>query len=124
MVGVSCGSEHVVVVGGQGDLYSWGRGAGGRLGLGTEEDVCSPREVVGLNTEEIHIVSAECGGDGTLLLSSEGAVFACGNNKENKLGLDRPAGWLLSGRVEQVRNTPVKVSLFITTLYSLVLPFS
>ena len=29
---VSCGPEHVVVVGGQGDVYTWGRGYKGRLG--------------------------------------------------------------------------------------------
>ena len=27
---VSCGPEHVVVVGGQGDVYSWGRGYKGK----------------------------------------------------------------------------------------------
>ena len=66
VVGVGAGTEHVVVVGGQGDVYAWGRGQGGfliqfltiisrshpsilfqggRLGLGTEEDVCTPKEV-------------------------------------------------------------------------------
>ena len=72
VVGVGAGAEHVVVVGGQGDVYAWGRGQGdkdgaplacfssmfkllvfskcgpqgGRLGLGTEEDVCTPKEVI------------------------------------------------------------------------------
>jgi alpha-tubulin suppressor-like RCC1 family protein len=27
----------------QGDIYAWGRGGGGRLGLNTEEDVCTPK---------------------------------------------------------------------------------
>ena len=42
---VACGPEHVVVVSGKGDLYAWGRGSEGRLGLGNEEDVCVPTEV-------------------------------------------------------------------------------
>ena len=29
VVGVGAGAEHVVVVGGQGDVYAWGRGQGG-----------------------------------------------------------------------------------------------
>merc|ERR1719336_3625503 len=100
VVGVGAGAEHVVVVGGQGDVYAWGRGQGGRLGLGTEEDVCTPKEVK-LNTDDIYITSVECGGDGTIFISDEGVMYACGGNKANKLGLDGPAGWLLSGRVEQ-----------------------
>lgn len=35
---VSCGPKHVVVVSGEGDVYSWGCGADGRLGHGDEED--------------------------------------------------------------------------------------
>ena len=45
ILSVSCGNEHVVVVGGNGDVYAWGRGAGGRLGLGNEEDHCTPQKV-------------------------------------------------------------------------------
>ena len=51
ILSVSCGNEHVVVVGGNGDVYAWGRGAGGRLGLGNEEDHCTPQKVLG----DIHI---------------------------------------------------------------------
>ena len=36
--GLSCGQHHVVVVGSEGEVYSWGKGEGGRLGQGTEED--------------------------------------------------------------------------------------
>ncbi|CAG0922939.1 unnamed protein product, partial [Notodromas monacha] len=43
--GIACGSNHVVVVGEQGDLYAWGVGLGGRLGLGHEDDCCGPQEV-------------------------------------------------------------------------------
>ena len=44
ILSVSCGNEHVVVVGGNGDVFAWGRGAGGRLGLGNEEDHCTPQK--------------------------------------------------------------------------------
>ena len=47
ILSVSCGNEHVVVVGGNGDVFAWGRGAGGRLGLGNEEDHCTPQKVGG-----------------------------------------------------------------------------
>lgn len=37
--GISCGSQHVVVVAAEGVVYTWGRGEGGRLGTGHEDDV-------------------------------------------------------------------------------------
>ena len=37
-------------------------------------------EVV-LNTEEIYITDVRCGGDGTILISNEGDLYACGSNK-------------------------------------------
>ena len=73
--------------------------------------MCTPKEVslseniglcnlyfqVKLNTDDIYITSVECGGDGTIFISDEGLMYGCGGNKANKLGLDGPAGWLLSG---------------------------
>ena len=49
---VACGPEHIVVVGGKGDVYAWGKGEGGRLGLDSEEDVCSPCKVK-IDTEQV-----------------------------------------------------------------------
>jgi alpha-tubulin suppressor-like RCC1 family protein len=83
---VACGPEHVVVVGGQGDVYAWGRGLKGRLGLGHEEDCCAPQEVTALNTEDIYIVNVSCSGAGTLLLTDSGVLYACGENNENRFG--------------------------------------
>ena len=100
VVSVGCGSEHVVVVGGRGDVYSWGRGQAGRLGLNSEEDQCSPREVE-LNTEEVYITGVECGEDGTMFITHEGHLYACGSNQHNKLGLNEQRGWILSGEVKQ-----------------------
>uniref|UniRef100_T1J9T1 non-specific serine/threonine protein kinase n=1 Tax=Strigamia maritima TaxID=126957 RepID=T1J9T1_STRMM len=42
---IACGFAHVVVLSGDGEVYSWGRGAGGRLGLGHEDDCCIPTQV-------------------------------------------------------------------------------
>ena len=119
VVDVGCGAEHVVVVGGRGDVYSWGRGQAGRLGLNSEEDQCSPREVE-LDTEEIYITNVECGTDGTMFISHEGHLYACGSNQHNKLGLNDQRGWILSGemkqalvptRVKSVKQKIISVSL-------------
>jgi len=35
---MGCGPHHVAVLSRDGEMYTWGRGDGGRLGLGHEED--------------------------------------------------------------------------------------
>ena len=41
--------------------------------------------------------------DGTIFISHEGDIgpLACGNNKNNKLGLNDQNGWVFSGEVKQ-----------------------
>ena len=105
---IACGSEHVVVVGGQGDVYAWGRGEGGRLGLGHEDDCCSPNEVK-IDTEKVFIINVKCSGNATMLLCDKGECYATGGNKYNRLGLDDvKITALLSTHVEKTA-TPTKV---------------
>ncbi|XP_037787785.1 serine/threonine-protein kinase Nek9-like [Penaeus monodon] len=87
---ISCGSRHVVVVGGEGDVYAWGKGEGGRLGTGQEEDVCLPTEIE--IPEELLVTNVKCGGDGTIFITDQGAMLACGANTRNKLGLSEGGG--------------------------------
>ncbi|CAL4067725.1 unnamed protein product, partial [Meganyctiphanes norvegica] len=87
---ISCGSHHVVVVSGDGDVYTWGRGDGGRLGLGHEEDCCVPTEVA--VPDDVFITNVKCGGDGTILITDQGVMLACGHNTRNKLGLSEGGG--------------------------------
>ena len=82
-VAIACGNEHVVVVGEKGDVYAWGRGSGGRLGLGHEEDCCTPQEVK-INTEEVYVMNVKCSSNATMLLSDKGVVYACGGNRQEK----------------------------------------
>lgn len=70
----------MVVVGDKGDVFTWGSGEGGRLGLGNEEDCCSPKEVK-INTEEVYIVNVKCSGNATMLLSDAGTLYATGGNR-------------------------------------------
>ncbi|KAA0198977.1 hypothetical protein HAZT_HAZT010765 [Hyalella azteca] len=112
VAGLSCGQQHVVVVGSEGDVYSWGKGQSGRLGQGNEEDwlvlalaasrrydpvwcfflrkFCVPREVE--VPGDAVMTNVRCGGDGTILISDQGLMYACGNNAHNKLGLSDAGG--------------------------------
>ena len=108
---IACGHRHVVVVGGGGEVYSWGQGQGGQLGLGHEEDCSLPQEVT--IPEDQVVENVRCGGDGTIFITQQGSLLACGSNARNKLGLNARRGLMQSvGRGAEVEKallpTPVK----------------
>ncbi|XP_040565280.1 serine/threonine-protein kinase Nek8 [Lepeophtheirus salmonis] len=105
---ISCGSEHVVMVDSRGEVYSWGRGLYGRLGQGHEEDSCSPKKM-SLNTDEMYIVNVKCNGNGTMLLCDKGTLYACGENRYNRLGLDDQSFYMFGNHVDKVL-VPTKLS--------------
>ncbi|XP_037342934.2 serine/threonine-protein kinase Nek9 isoform X1 [Pungitius pungitius] len=84
---VSCGDHHVAVLTQSGDIYSWGCGEYGRLGLECEDDFSSPMQVE--IPKGAIISSVSCASDGTFFLTETGKVLACGNNEFNKLGLNQ-----------------------------------
>ncbi|XP_050020578.1 serine/threonine-protein kinase Nek9 [Alexandromys fortis] len=84
---VSCGDNHVVVLTRNKEVYSWGCGEYGRLGLDSEEDYYTPQRVD--VPKALIIVAVQCGCDGTFLLTQSGKVLACGLNEFNKLGLNQ-----------------------------------
>ncbi|XP_044292245.1 serine/threonine-protein kinase Nek9 isoform X2 [Varanus komodoensis] len=84
---VSCGDNHVAVLTRNREVYTWGCGEYGRLGLDSEEDHSLPQKVEIQKTS--NIVSVQCGSDGTFLLTQTGKVLACGLNEFNKLGLNQ-----------------------------------
>ncbi|XP_021101958.1 serine/threonine-protein kinase Nek9 isoform X2 [Heterocephalus glaber] len=84
---VSCGDNHVVVLTRNKEVYSWGCGEHGRLGLDSEEDYYTPQRVD--VPKALIIVAVQCGSDGTFLLTQSGKVLACGLNEFNKLGLNQ-----------------------------------
>uniref|UniRef100_A0A8C4GN30 non-specific serine/threonine protein kinase n=1 Tax=Dicentrarchus labrax TaxID=13489 RepID=A0A8C4GN30_DICLA len=106
---VSCGDNHVVVLTQSGDIYSWGCGEYGRLGLECEDDFSSPMQVE--IPKGATISSVSCGSDGTFFLTEAGKVLACGNNEFNKLGLNQGISGLKNHPGEGYQGIP-----YITTL--------
>jgi alpha-tubulin suppressor-like RCC1 family protein len=49
-----------------------------------------------LDTSEVFVVNAKCSEDATVLLTEQGALFACGGNRYNRLGLDETKVFLPS----------------------------
>nr|XP_008123656.2 PREDICTED: serine/threonine-protein kinase Nek8 [Anolis carolinensis] len=63
---VGCGDAFTVVVGADGEVYTWGKSARGRLGR-KDEDTRSPRLVHLGETHPIHVASVSCCHGTTLL---------------------------------------------------------
>ena len=81
---VDCGDAHVVALADDGEVYTWGCGQYGRLGLGTEDDVAVP-EPMPLPPNCNEIIAIKCGLDNTLILTKQGHVVGCGSNQFNKM---------------------------------------
>lgn len=87
IVHVSCGASHVLAVSNEKDVFSWGRGDNGRLGLGNQESHNSPQQVV--FPQEYEPQKVVCGIDSSMVLTAGNQILACGSNRFNKLGLDQ-----------------------------------
>jgi len=55
---ISCGSDHMAALTGDGHIYTWGCGGNGRLGHGTEVDLKRPQRVEALSD----VITVSCGG--------------------------------------------------------------
>ncbi|XP_065335616.1 RCC1 and BTB domain-containing protein 1-like [Cloeon dipterum] len=69
-----------------GTLFAWGKNERGELGLGTKEYTMVPTKVEG-DLEGKRVVQVACGKSHTLVLTSDGEVFAFGSNDYGQLGL-------------------------------------
>ncbi|ELT98382.1 hypothetical protein CAPTEDRAFT_123860, partial [Capitella teleta] len=94
---VSCGDAHVIALTKEGEVYTWGSGEFGRLGIGTEDDHSSPQKVATRGRHGIRSVHA--GPDGSFILRTNGRLQSCGSNEHNKLGLNSCAKGLRSKQV-------------------------
>ena len=81
---VSCGSKHFAALGTAGEVYTWGAGNYGKLGLGGRDDTATPSIVRGeLEGKTVHAVS--CGDHHTGAISSEGQLFTWGRGAQGRL---------------------------------------
>ncbi|OQS04769.1 regulator of chromosome condensation (RCC1) [Thraustotheca clavata] len=68
IIGISCGTSHAAAVSDTGDLYTWGHGAHGKLGHGTDQDEFTPRLVDALHS--VKVATIACGHHHTLAVTA------------------------------------------------------
>ncbi|XP_046670122.1 serine/threonine-protein kinase Nek8-like [Homalodisca vitripennis] len=106
---ISCGDHHCAAVTRDGVLFTWGRGDSGRLGTGNEHNYCVPSRV----TVPTTVRRVICGPDCTAIISNTGAVYVCGNNSHNKLGLSNK--WQIFG----LKHNPSEKNLILRVVTAL-----
>lgn len=84
---VACGSHHSASISRRGELFTWGLGSSGELGLGhwTPLELAVPRQCY---LSQTRIVSIAAGANHTLAIAENGSLFSCGKNRQGQLGLN------------------------------------
>mmetsp|Transcript_11800 Transcript_11800/g.23727 ORF Transcript_11800/g.23727 Transcript_11800/m.23727 type:complete len:755 (-) Transcript_11800:59-2323(-) len=95
---IACGSGHTVVLTGEGEVYTWGRGDDGRLGHGDNGWKYVPRLTHSLTGQIITHVT--CGSYHTAAVSSNGDLYTWGGGMYGKLGHGSESGHSTPRRVE------------------------
>ncbi|KAJ9528699.1 hypothetical protein QJQ45_020596 [Haematococcus lacustris] len=82
---VACGAHHSTSISRKGELYSWGLGCNGELGLGrwSPIELALPRQC---SSPHMRVVSVACGANHTLAIAETGTLWSCGRNRHGQLG--------------------------------------
>jgi alpha-tubulin suppressor-like RCC1 family protein len=96
VVFVAAGDDHTVAVTAGGRLYTWGDGEEGQLGHGDTGRRLVPTLVPAFGGSSV--VMAACSTH-TLVVTQDGGLWACGDNRNGQLGLDDERNRLVFERV-------------------------
>lgn len=105
---IAGGSKSLFIVSQDGKLYACGEGTNGRLGLGHNNNVPTPRQVPIINQYVVKKVAVHSGGKHCLSLTLDGRLFSWGEGEDGKLGhgnrltLDKPK------LIESLRNKRIR----------------
>eukprot|EP00049_Salpingoeca_infusionum_P010402 m.177819 g.177819 ORF g.177819 m.177819 type:complete len:994 (-) comp14636_c0_seq2:2238-5219(-) len=91
---IACGKSHVLALTQSHQVFAWGSGEYGCLGLGTEDTVFTPTEVELTSITKSYPAFIACGPDSSAIVLASGRLLVAGNNHYNKLGLDNIGGVL------------------------------
>jgi tRNA A-37 threonylcarbamoyl transferase component Bud32 len=102
VVMISCGWNHSMALTECGHVYSWGSNGSGQLGIGNTVDSNEPKfvAVIDENKCNVFIEKISCGSFHSLLLSSDGYIYAFGRNSDGELGNQKKGNELSPQRIK------------------------
>jgi RCC1 and BTB domain-containing protein len=102
VVMISCGWNHSIALTECGHVYSWGYNYYGQLGIGNTVDSNEPKfvAVTDENKCNVFIEKISCGSVHSLLLSSDGSIYAFGRNSDGELGNQKKENELSPHRIK------------------------
>ena len=99
VVMVSVGLAHTVAVSEGGNLYVWGAGKYGLLGLGDTDDRMTPTKVAKFGSSD-PVLMVACGQVHTLAVTKHGEMYSCGLGQSCALGHNNEKDWLIFRRIK------------------------
>jgi alpha-tubulin suppressor-like RCC1 family protein len=102
IVQIACGGQHAAVLTEQGAVYTYGKGAYGRLGHGDTLSLTTPKRVAAL--DGVFITSVALGFGFSCAVSREGALYAWGANDNGRSGFGDRADRQVPMRVKALRD--------------------
>ncbi|KAH9668663.1 Ultraviolet-B receptor UVR8 [Citrus sinensis] len=102
---VAAGAEHSVAVAEDGELYGWGWGRYGNLGLGDRNDRLIPEKVATVDLQREKMVMVACGWRHTISVSSSGRLYSYGWSKYGQLGHGDFKDHLVPCQLEALRES-------------------
>ncbi|XP_023517857.1 ultraviolet-B receptor UVR8 [Cucurbita pepo subsp. pepo] len=102
---VAAGAEHTAAVTEDGELFGWGWGRYGNLGLGDRNDRLVPQKVSSVDDDKMVMVA--CGWRHTISVSSSGGLYTYGWSKYGQLGHGDFEDRLVPHRLEALRGDSI-----------------
>lgn len=96
---VACGWKHSLLSTATGEAYAWGSGRNGELGLGHTTLVAQRPTRVAIDAQVQRVL---CGWQHSVFLTTDSAVWTCGNNRHGQLGRATVASRKVHGVPEPV----------------------
>ena len=93
-----------------GELYTWGLGEFGGLGVNTRENLWSPMRVAFPDVPAAHVYRVSCGNKHTAILDDKGRLFTCGSNDCGQLGTGHKRGELIPALITTINDRMVQIS--------------
>ena len=87
-INIACGAYYTVVLFTDGSVYACGQNSNGQLGIKSTEQKNVLTQMIDSSGEPITgAINIACGGYYTVVLFSDGSVYACGQNSNGQLGI-------------------------------------